>query len=150
MGTFANGKVEDLHLMKSKLNQTSYHTILQHRAIPSGTRLVTQGVVLMQDNDPKHIRKLCQSYIKSKEEQHVFQTISLPVQSADLNPIELIWDELDRKVKVKQATNKAHLWQFLQEIWTELTSVYLQSLVKRMSRICEAMIAPKEYHFDES
>ena len=27
----------------------------------------------LQDNDPKHTGKLCQRYIKSKEEQHVFQ-----------------------------------------------------------------------------
>ena len=66
-GTFANCKVEDLHQVKSKLNQTSYHNVLQHHAIPSGKRLVTHGFVLMQDNDPKHTSKLCWRDIKSKE-----------------------------------------------------------------------------------
>ena len=49
-------------------------------------QLVGEGFVLMQDNDAKHTSKLCQMYIKSKEEQ----------QSADLNTIELGWDEIDR------------------------------------------------------
>ena len=99
--TFANCKVGDLHQMKGKLNQTSHHSILQHHTILFGTWLVGQGFVLMQDNDPMHTSKLCQRYIKSKEEQHVLQLISWPVQSADLNPIELMWDKLDRKVRAK-------------------------------------------------
>ena len=58
-GAFANCKVGDLHLGKGKLNQTGYHRILQHHTIPSGTQ---------QDNDPKHTSKLCQRWIKNKEE----------------------------------------------------------------------------------
>ena len=33
-----------------------------------------------------------------------------PVQSADLNPIELVWDELGQKVRAKQPTNVTHLF----------------------------------------
>ena len=133
-GTFAYCKVGYLHQVKGKLNQTCYHSILQHHTIPSGTRFVGQGFVLMQDNNPEHTSKLCQVYIKSKNEQYIFLLIWL-AQPADLNPIELVWDELDWKVGAKQLTNVANLWQFLQEIWVELSSVYLQSLVEWMPRI---------------
>ena len=61
------------------------------------------------------------------------------VKSADLNPIELVWDELGRKVRAK----------LLQESLAEQSSVYLQSLLERMPRICEAVIAAKGVHFDE-
>ena len=64
--------------------------------ISSGMWLVGQGFVLMHDNDPKHISKLCQRYVQSKEEQQVLQLMSCLVQSVDLNPIELVWDELDQ------------------------------------------------------
>ena len=104
----------------------------------------------MQDNDPKHTSKLCQRYIKSKKEQYVLQLMSWPTQSVDLNTIELVWDELDQKVIDKQPTSTAHLLQFLQECWAELFSVYLQSLVEKILRICEAVIATKGGHFDES
>ena len=43
--------------------------------------------------------------------------MSLPVQSADLNTIELVWDELDWKIRAKWP----HLWQLLQECWAELS-----------------------------
>ena len=80
-GAFANHKVGELHQVKGKLNHTGYHSILQYHAIPSGTQLVGQGFVLMQDNDQKFTSKLCQRYIKSKEEQHIIQLKSRLVQS---------------------------------------------------------------------
>ena len=54
---------------------------------------------------------------------------------ADLNPIELMWNGLDQKVRTKQPISAAPLWQLLLEIWAEISSVYLQSLVERMQRI---------------
>ena len=71
---------------------------------------VSQGFVLMKDNDQKHTSKLCQRYIRSKEEQHFLQLMSWVAQSAGLNPTELVWDEFDQKVRAKQPTNEAHLW----------------------------------------
>ena len=88
---FASWKVED---SRSNLNRTGYQSIQQYHAIPSGTRLLDQGFVLMQDNDPKFTSKLCQRYIKSKEKPHVLQLMSWPVQSADLK-IPLNWYEMN-------------------------------------------------------
>ena len=82
-----------------------------------------------------------------KEKEYVLQLTSLMVQSVDL---KLMWDELDHKDSVKQLTSETHHWQLLQESWTELSSVYLQSLVERMPRICEAVIVAKGGYFVES
>ena len=76
-------------------------------------QMADQGFVLRQDNNLKHTSKLCQRYIKSKEEQHIFQLMSW-----------LLQDELDRKVRAKQLTSVAHLWQLLQE---KMGQKYLQS-----------------------
>ena len=71
----------------------SQHTAVSHE--PSRMWLVSQGFVLLQGNDPTYTGKLYQRYIKSKEEQHVLQLMSWLVQSANLSPIELLWDELN-------------------------------------------------------
>ena len=128
LGAFLNCKVGSLHKVRSKLNQKGYQSIFQYHAIPFGTRHVRQGFVLMQDNDPKPYSKLWQKNIKKKAEQHVFQLMCWPVESAKLNPIKLVWNKLDQKVRAKQRTIEAHLWQFMQESWTELSLVFLHSL----------------------
>ena len=144
VGAFANCKVEDLHQVKGKLNHTSYLRLLQHHTIPYGMQLGGQEFILMQDKDPNHISKLCQKCIKNKDEQHVFQLVSWPAQSADLNPIELVYDEHDQKVRAKQSTRAAHLWQLLQESWEKLSSVYLQVFRKKECQESEAVILAKE------
>ena len=91
----ASCKVGDLYQLKGKLNQTVYHSILQSHTIPSGTWLVGQGFVHIYDNDPKQTSRFGQKYLKSNEEQYVLHLISWPAQSADLNPIKLVWNEIE-------------------------------------------------------
>ena len=62
-GSFAGNRVGDLHRVTGTLNQKGYHSILQCHAIPSGLRLVLQGFIRQQDNDPKHTSRLCQNYL---------------------------------------------------------------------------------------
>ena len=50
-----------------------------------------------------HATRLCQRYIKSKEEQHVFHPMSRLVQSADLNPIELCGMNLTEKSEINNS-----------------------------------------------
>ena len=73
-----------------------------------------------------------------------------PAQSPDSNPNELVWDELDRRVKAKQPTSATHLWELLQQCWEELSEQYLISIEKIMPRVCSAVISAKGSYFDES
>ena len=73
--------------------------------------------------------------LKVTRNSSLLQLMSWLAQSADLNPIELVWDELGWKVRAKQPTSVAHLWQLLQKSWAEVFSVYSQSLVERIQRI---------------
>ena len=50
-----------------------------------------------------------------------------------------MWDELHRKNRAKQPTSMVHLWKFLQEVWAEQSLIYLQSLMEKLLRICEAI-----------
>ena len=62
----------------------------QHDAIPKGTRLVGQGFVFMQDNAPKILVNSA-----SNGEQHFRQLKCWMAQLVELNPMELVWDELN-------------------------------------------------------
>ena len=90
--SFAGSRVGDLHRVTGTLNQKWDHSILQHHAIPSGLRLVGQWFIQQQVNDPKHTSRLCQNYLRRKEQDGRLQIMEWPAQSPDFNPIGLVWD----------------------------------------------------------
>ncbi|CDQ73639.1 unnamed protein product [Oncorhynchus mykiss] len=72
------------------------------------------------DNDPTHTSRLCKGYLTKKESDGVLHQMTWPLQSPDLNPIEMVWDELDRRVKEKQPTSAQHMWELLQDCWESI------------------------------
>ena len=70
-----------------------------------------------------------------------------PAQSPDLNPIELLWEQLDRMVRKKCPSRQFNLWEVLQEAWGEISTDYLNKLTARMPKVCNAANGA---FFDES
>ena len=149
-GCFGAGKVGDLYKVKGILNKEGYHSILQCHAIPCGQRLIGANFLLQQDNDPKHTSKLCKNYLGKKQSAGILSVMEWPAQSPDLNPIELLWEQLDRMVRKKCPSSQSNLWEVLQEAWGEISSDYLNKLTARMPKVCKAVIAANGELFDES
>jgi hypothetical protein len=91
---FAGDTLSDLFRFQGTLNHHVYHSILHRYTIPSGLRLLGLSFVFQQDNDPKHTSRLCKGYL-IKERDGVLRQMTWPPQSPDLNPIEMIRDELE-------------------------------------------------------
>lgn len=53
-GCFSYDGVGQPKKIDGKMTKESYHSILQHHAIPSGNQLIGRGFIFQQDNDPKH------------------------------------------------------------------------------------------------
>jgi transposase len=43
-----------------------------------------------------------------------------PPQSPDLNPFEMVWDKLDRRVKEKLPASAQYMWELLQDSWESI------------------------------
>ena len=68
----------------------------------------------------QHTSRLRKGYLTQKESDGVLHQMTWPPQSPDLKPIEMIWGELDRKVKEKQPTSAQHMWELLQDCWKSI------------------------------
>jgi transposase len=68
----------------------------------------------------QHTSRLCKGYLTKKESDGVLHQMTWPPQSPELNPIEMVWDEFDRRVKEKQPTSAQHMWELLQGCWESI------------------------------
>ena len=118
--------------------------------MPSHPVCIGPSFIFQQDNDPKHTSRLCKGYLTKKESDGVLRQMTWPPQSPDLNPIKMVWDEMDRRVKAKGPTSAQHFWELLQNCWKTISGDYLRKLIERMPRVCKAVIKAKGGYFEES
>lgn len=148
-GCFSGHGTGELVKIDGIMKKEQYKNILVRHAIPSGLREIGRGFVFQQDNDPKHTSKICRNYLERKEADGVLENMTWPPQSPDLNPIELLWEELDRKIRTSCPTSAENLWEKLKEAWSSLEQRTLDKLVERMPRLVKAVIKSKGGFFDE-
>ncbi|GBB92439.1 hypothetical protein RclHR1_20010004 [Rhizophagus clarus] len=85
--------------------------------------------------------------MKNFMEEMEINLLPWPGQSPDLNPIEHLWDELERRIRAKQNNpkNVGVLEALLQECWSEISCEVYQKLVESMNRKIEAVIKAHGY-----
>ncbi|GFV52324.1 transposable element Tc3 transposase [Trichonephila clavipes] len=71
-----------------------------------------------------------------------------PAYSPDLNPIEHVWDMLDRRIAARQPppTYLPELRRALLDEWFNISQDQIDNLILSMSRCCRACIASSGRH----
>jgi hypothetical protein len=88
--------------------------------------------------------RLCKGYLTRKERDGVLHQMARPPQSPDLKPIEMVWDELDRRVKEKQP-----MLSICGNSFKTVGKAFQVKLVERMQRVTKAVIKAKGGYFEE-
>lgn len=141
-GCFSSAGLGPLVRINGRQTSKDYIETLDDHLIPYLEALDNQDDYLFQDdNAPIHRAKRTMDWILENNVSH----ISWPPQSPDLNPIENIWDELERRVRkrVPLPTNETELFNFLQDEWSKLDSSVYNNLIESMPRRIKAVIKSK-------
>ena len=93
----------------------------------------------------QHTSRLCNGYLTNKKNDGVLYPMIWPPQSPDLNPIEMVWDELEHRGK-----ESSQMLSICGNSFKTVGKAFQVKLVERMPRVCKVFIKAKGGYFEES
>jgi transposase len=145
-GSLTGEGVGELVRINGTIDSKEYVRILSTGLINTMEKfsLDTKGVLFMQDNAPCHTSRDTKKWLKINK----INVLDWPAQSPDMNPIENVWDIIDRRIRkrAEQPSNVEELWNFIQEEWYSLDKQIIKNLYLSMTtRIHELKVAKGKY-----
>lgn len=140
-GCFSRKGVGPLFRIEVNMDRFVYQEILDKQMLPYAKRNMPRGWIFQQDNDPKHSSQ----YVKEYFNKQKIKVLEWPSQSPDLNPIEHMWEELDRRVRIRNFTNKNEFFTALKDEWSKIPLDRISKLIDSMPRRCKAVINANGY-----
>ena len=105
-GGIMGRRKSNLIVVQGRLNAQGYiNPILQPEAVPFLRR--HWPAILMHDNAKPQVARICRQFLNKNN----VNVLPWPAVSPDMNPIELIWDYLGRKVRARGKYTILGIWK---------------------------------------
>ena len=139
--------VSELSRISHRMKAADYVQLLQNSLLPFLHRFPEGEKIFQHDNAPIHTAKQTTKFF----EQAQISVMEWPAQSPDLNPIEHLWDTIDRMTRLRMAesnrgTNLESLYRWLQESWSNVPPDMLYNLLQSMPNRINAVIQARGGH----
>ena len=141
-GCFSWDGVGPLVLVEQTMNSEAYVNVLATHFIPWARN--GSGTVFQQDGATCHTALYTTWWLRT----HAIQVLGWVSQSPDLNPIENLWDHLDRQIRKRKPspTSAQELINAVQEEWANISVETVRHLILSLPRRVKAIITAKGKH----
>ncbi len=119
--------------IEHRLNATAHLSIVADHVHPFMTTVYpSSDGYFQQDTAPYHKAQIISDWFL--EHDNGFTLLKWPPQSPDLNPIEHLWDVVEREIRIMdvQPTHLQQLRHAIMSIWTTISEECFQHLVESM------------------
>lgn len=140
-GCFSWNGVGPIHRIEGTLTAEKYVDILKNVLVPWADENMPVIWKFQQDNDPKHTARLTKNFFN----ENAFDVIEWAASSADLNPIEHLWDDVKKAVSKQNNTNLNVLWANIQAAWKEIPVERCRRLIESMPRRLTEVLKQKGF-----
>uniref|UniRef100_A0A8R1DH63 DDE_3 domain-containing protein n=1 Tax=Caenorhabditis japonica TaxID=281687 RepID=A0A8R1DH63_CAEJA len=140
-GCFSDTSMGPLKRIVETMDRKVYEDILENTMRPWARENLGRSWMFQQDNDPKHTSGHVANWFRCRR----VNLLEWPSQSPDFNPIEHIWEELERRLKGVRTSNANQKFAQLEAAWKSIPMMVVQTLLDSMSRRCQADIDAKGY-----
>lgn len=129
--------------VKGMVNRYVYVDILKSGFLGtlSDHNILHGTYIFQQDNDSKHTSKFAKAWMQDNG----LNVLPWPPQSPDMNPIEHVWNEVERRIRKRSPLphSAEDLWEALQEEWNGFGTEFLEKLYNSMPQRIEDLLKSK-------
>ncbi len=143
-GIFSWHTLGPLVPIEHQLNATAYLSIVANHVHPFMTTVYPcWWCYFQQDNTQCYKAQIISDWFL--EHDNEFTLLKWPPQSPDLNPMEHLWDVLEREICIMdvQLTNLQQLQDAIMSTWTKISDKYFQNLLESMPRRIKEVLKAK-------
>lgn len=141
-GCMSTAGVGRLVFIDGNMTGEMYRRILESNLMDSVKMLrLTNEWTFQHDNDPKHRSAIVTTWLDGNK----INRIKWPSFSPDLNPIEHLWDEVERRMKKESPRNVRELRDCLTNVWIGIESEVCKKLVDSVPNRLHEVLRMKGY-----